>query len=336
MTQYQFNELLEKYLAGTCTAEEQQLVEQWSASMLQHTDMKLTAPEKQIVEKRLWSRIRQTTIPKPAIIRSLWFQLSAAASVLLLLGLSWFLYNRSSDISNTSNQAVTVPKGVIQIKNTSDKPRKITLEDGSLVILKVNSSISYPEHFGDQTRSVLLDGEAFFDVQKNPTKPFVVHTGELVTEVLGTRFTIRSYEHTPSIEVRVQSGRVSVYENSTANKSSQPRNGVILTPNQRVIFDKASRKLEPSLVENPVVIHPPANPQRFLFDETPLPTVLSELEKAFGVEILIENQNLNQCVLTADLMDLPLHSQLDLVCRSINATYQQRGTVIFINGEGCQ
>lgn len=335
MTQYQFNELLEKYLAGNCTAEEQRLVEQWSGSMLQHTDMKLSATEKQVVEKRIWSRIRQTTIPKPIIIQNPWLHFSAAASVLLLLGLGWFLYNRSADVPNTGNQAITLPKGVIQIKNTSDKPRKITLEDGSLVVLKVNSSISYPEHFGDKTRSVLLEGEAFFDVQKNPTKPFVVHTGELVTEVLGTRFTIRFYEHTPSIEVRVESGRVSVYENST-NKSSQPRNGVILTPNQRVIFDKASRKLEPSLVENPVVIHPPANPQRFLFDETPLPTVLNELEKAFGVEILIENQNLNKCVLTADLMDLPLHSQLDLVCRSINATYQQRGTVIFINGEGCQ
>ena len=335
MTQHQFNTLMAKYLTGSCTAEEEQLVEQWSASMLQHTNLMLAPDEKQVVEKRLWVRIRQSTMPRPSLIRSLWFQLSMAASVLLLAGLGWLSYNHPISLSGGNSPVAIAPKGVIQIRNTSDKPRKITLEDGSLVILKVNSSISYPEHFGDKTRSVLLEGEAFFNVQKNPTKPFVVHTGELVTEVLGTSFTIRSYEHTPSIEVRVVSGRVSVYENAT-NRSSQRRNGVILTPNQRAIFDKASRKLESSLVENPVVIHPPTHPQRFMFDETPLPTVLMELEKAFGVEILLENQDLTKCILTADLVDLPLHSQLDLICKSVNATYQQRGTVIFINGEGCQ
>lgn len=308
-------------------------MEQWSDSMLQQADTPLPAADREAIDRRLRTRLRKTTAPRQASIRPLWYSIGAAASVLLLAGLGWYFLRSHTGIAAGTEILASLPKGVIQIRNTSDKPRRITLEDGSVVILKMNSSISYPEHFGDKTRSVLLEGEALFEVRKNPVKPFMVHTGELITEVLGTRFTIRSYASTPSIEVRVESGRVSVYENSS--KHAVARNGVILTPNQRVIFDKATRKLEPGLVEHPVVIHPPASPQQFLFEETPLPAVLTELEKAFGVEILVENQNLTKCKLTADLTDLPLHNQLDLVCRSVNAAYQQRGTVIFINGEGC-
>jgi ferric-dicitrate binding protein FerR (iron transport regulator) len=64
-----------------------------------------------------------------------------------------------------------------------------------VVQLNPNSTISYPEHFGQKTRTVYLKGEAFFNIKRNPAKPFVVHTGDLVTEVLGTSFTIKSYEN---------------------------------------------------------------------------------------------------------------------------------------------
>jgi hypothetical protein len=132
----------------------------------------------------------------------------------------------------------------------------------------------------------------------------------------------------------VATGRVSVYENS--NKPTQQRNGLILTPNQKIIFDKVSRKLTPSIIEKPVLIQPPAYPTLFIFEETPLPNVLKKLENAYGLLIIVENQILNQCVFTADLNDLPLHTQLDLICKSVNATYEQRGTSIFITGEGCR
>jgi hypothetical protein len=64
--------------------------------------------------------------------------------------------------------------------------------------------------------------------------------------------------------------------------------------------------------------------------------VLKKLENAYGIQIIVENQMLNQCVFTADLNDLPLHTQLDLICKSVNASFEQRGTSIFINGEGCK
>ncbi|MCY7352573.1 MAG: FecR domain-containing protein [Cytophagaceae bacterium] len=333
MNQHQFNVLLEKYRAGACTDEEQELLQAWSEKMLLPHAKPDNFAEHEQTEKRIWNRLRRNTIAPVTIARPLWIPWSVAATVLLLLGIGVFMYRQPVQ-SRRPGVAAVLPKGVIQIRNTSDKPRRVTLEDGSLVLLKVNSSISYPEHFGDKTRSVLLEGEAFFNVRKNPTKPFVVHTGELVTEVLGTSFTVRSYEHTPSIEVRVVTGRVSVYENAT-RKPQQTRNGVILTPNQRVVFDKTSRKMVPGVVENPVLIQSPAMARPVVFSDTPLPDVLREIEHAFGLEIVVENKNLEHCVITADLSELPFRTQIDLICKSVNATYEQRGTVIFINGEGC-
>ena len=337
MNQHQFNALLEKYLAGTCSEAEERLIQEWSETFVQQSQMPGLSAEKNQIEQRLWSRIRRSTFARPTVVRQLWSRMNvaAAAAIVLALGIGWFLYRAEINRPGSTKVVATLPKGVIQIRNTSTKPRQVTLEDGSLVTLKASSSISYPEHFGNTTRSVLLEGEAFFNVKKDPTKPFIVHTGELVTEVLGTSFSIRSYSHTPSIEVRVATGRVSVYENET-EKPTQNRNGVILTPNQRVVFDKASHQLVPGLVENPVVIHPPATPQSFLFEDAPLPAVLKSLERAFGVEIVLENGALASCVLTADLTDLPLQTQLDLICKSLNDTCQQRGTVLFINGEGCR
>lgn len=335
MNQHEFNVLLEKYLDGSCSEEEEKLLQTWSDNVVQQSSLSLPPVEKAEIDKRLWTRIRHSTFANRSMIRPLWPQMAMAAAVVLLLGLGWYFVRFDTSAGKSTNLVAAHPKSVVRIENTSDKPQQVTLEDGSVVVLKQASSLSYPEHFGSKTRSVILEGEAFFEVKRNPNKPFVVHTGELVTEVLGTSFTIESYEHTPFIEVRVATGRVSVYENQ-AKGTAPTRNGVILTPNQRAVFDKSTRQLSSGLVENPVVVHPPATTQSFVFDDTPLPTVLKSLERAFGVEIVLENQALATCVLTADLTELPLYAQLDLICKSVNATYEQRGTVLFVNGEGCR
>lgn len=336
MNQYEFNQLLEKYLAGECSPDEERLVHEWQENTLKTNTLILSEPEQISVKKRLWQRITEAVFEKTALrpfYKTQWFQWAAAASVALVLGGAWFLYQPTKFNKNPITHTLQTPHG-IEVKNTAANPRQIQLEDGSVVILKANSSVTYPEHFGKQSRSVFLKGEAFFNVKRDPTKPFVVHAGELVTEVLGTSFTVKSYEDAQSIEVLVATGRVSVYENSA--KPTQQRNGLILTPNQKIIFDKVSRKLTPSIVEKPVVIQPPTHPTTFIFDETPLPHVLKKLENAYGLQIIIENQMLSQCVFTADLNELPLRTQLDLICKSVNASYEQRGTSIFINGEGCK
>lgn len=337
MNQYDFDKLVQKYLAGEASPEEERLMHTWAETRLEESKGRLDDDEKQALEKRIWKRILVDTLQQqPFWIRHRWGSLSAvAASIVVCIALSVFFWKHPKASGVT--QIVTARKpdveNTINIKNTTNKPQEIRLKDGSFVTLKARSSISYPAHFGAKTRQVYLQGEAFFDVKKDAARPFIVHTGNLVTQVLGTSFTVKSYEEDKAIEVLVTRGRVSVYENS--EKSANSRNGVILIPNQKITFDKTSQKLTPALVEAPQMIQPPEVRSAFVFDKIPLSKVFAVLNKAYGIEFLIENQVLNHCVFTGDLTDLPLYLQLDLVCKSVNATYERRGTTLFIHGEGC-
>ena len=334
MNQYDFDKLLEKYLNGACTEKEEELIREWSDNMLKHSEVRMSQTERTKTEKQIWARIQQTLFPVKFILKPLQWKMTAIAASVIIGVFALFFYQKTNIYSNTFTENLALSSGVIEVKNTSAKAQKVTLEDGSEIVLKAESSISYPEHFNDKNRSVYLKGEAFFKVKRNPSKPFIVHTRDLVTEVLGTSFTIKSYDNSKAIEVQVVTGRVSVYENS--GKTGSHKNGVILTPNQKIIFDKESKKLIPSLVENPIIVNNTTQPLDFIFDETPLNEVLNRLKDAYQIEFVVENHELNKCVFTADLNDIPLHSQLDLICKSVNATYEQRGTVIFIDGTGCQ
>jgi len=338
MNQHEFDKLLEKYLAGECNSEEEELIWNWQENMLKNSQLLLNSEEKEAIKKRLWSRIYHDAIGENTVVysqKTAVYLLKWGIAAAVLLGLvNVFLLVRHKNIPPIAAVRPITQTSDIEIKNTSKTDSEIKLEDGTIVQLKVNSSISYPKHFGSRTRNVYLKGEAFFKVKRNPAAPFIVHTGDLVTEVLGTSFNVRSYDDAKAIEVSVTSGRVSVYENS--EKSSDQRNGIILTPNQKVVFDKSTKKIIPGIVANPIAIIPTVNKIAFIFEETPLPQVLQKLKNVYGIEIIIENQDLSQCVFTADLNDLPLSTQLELICRSVNATFEQRGTSFFINGEGCR
>ncbi|MEP7321751.1 MAG: FecR family protein [Saprospiraceae bacterium] len=338
MNQHEFDKLLEKYLTGACNAEQEKLIRDWQENQLRNSPLELEPEEKNKIQSRLWKKIAGHTVAKTtshSLSRSRYFLLkgSIAASLLIVIACAYFLFLSKENRVQMAVQQIA-SSGDIEVKNTSKTSREIMLEDGTIVLLKEKSSVSYPEHFGDKTRNIYLKGEAFFKIKRNPSLPFLVHTGELVTEVLGTMFNVKSYEESNAIEVSVVSGRVSVYEAS--DKPSNKRNGVILTPNQKMVFDKKSKKLTSGIVENPLAIIPPTTKIQFIFEETPIKEVLEKLSTAYGLEIVVENHDLYRCVLNADLNDLSLTTQLDLICKSVNANYEQRGTGIFINGKGCK
>lgn len=332
MNQYDFEQVLQKYISGEQTPEEERYIQEYLESNPMN-DAPVLEDEKEQIGKRIQRKLYENTISTPLQVRLKPSYSTIAASVLLIIGCWYFLSGPESVAHLFEENLITTP-GVIEVKNTSDKPQQIPLEDGSVVILKKNSSLSFPEHFGAKNRLVYLHGEAFFKIKRNPDKPFIVSTGNLVTQVLGTSFTIKSYDDARSIEVRVASGRVSVYEKS--EKSARNSNGVILTPNQRIVFDKRSRKMELSIVEQPAVILKRSLAEMpFVFSEAPFKDALSVLEKAYGIDIVIESNIPDTCLFNGDLTDLAMFEQLDLICKSVNATYERRGTTVFVQGAGC-
>lgn len=327
MTHDNYEKLIEKYIAGETTAEEDLRVEQYLEGN-PVDDSEVLFSEKEEIGQRIRQKLLANTTRKP--VRIGWW-VAVAASVALLVGVVWYNAPRQitdfpalSSIWNNDDEGFAV-------SNTSHKPQRLTLEDGSVVILQPNSRISYPEHFGKRKRTVYLHGEAFFQVKRDVTKPFIVSTENLATQVLGTSFNVKSYDGAGSIEVQVATGRVSVYETS----KTSGKNGFILTPNQKVVFDKESRKMELGIVKNPVAVKTAESVARFEFAETPAADVLALLEKTYGIDIVVEGDVLRNCLFTGDLNELPMFDQLDLICKAVNVEYERRGASLFIFGEGC-
>ncbi|MCF0053025.1 FecR family protein [Dyadobacter sp. LJ53] len=331
MNQYDFQKTLKKYLAGQQTQEEEDFIlDHFKNNPLEETPV--FEDEKEAIGKRIKKKIIADTIGEPILIRMKPF-LAAAASVLVVIGFWYFFVNKNMP-ETVAGPDFLPNDSVIEIKNTSGKSQNVPLEDGSVVILQKNSSISYPEHFGKKNRLVYLHGEAFFQIKRNPAKPFIVSTGTLMTKVLGTSFTVKSYDESASVEVQVKTGRVSVYE-GTAKNVVNP-NGVILTPNQKIVFDKKSKKIELSIIENPMLVIPVSETEHgFTFSEVPVKHVFSALEKSYGIDIVLENDSTDSCLFTGDLNGLTLFQQLDLICQSANITYERRGTALFVQGAGC-
>ncbi|AEI51236.1 FecR family protein [Runella slithyformis] len=325
MTQHEFDLLSEKYLTGHCTPDELDLLNKWTAEQLAKTDF-LEETEAKIIQNRLWKRLRLKAQIRSSKSYSLpaW-AIGIAASLVLLAG---YL----GGVFAPDQVTAELPKQGIESKNTTAIRQKIVLPDGSVVVLEKGASLITDQNYGKQNRTVFLKGEAFFDVKRNEKVPFLVRSGSLVTEVLGTSFHIKPRTNGKTIEVAVVSGRVSVY----AAEATQHLNGVILTPNQKVLFDTELKTIRQGIVAQPTLLVADLPKSNFEFEEVALGEVVKVMQTAFGVEIMVANPILSQCAFTGDLNGLGMYQQLDLICGAINAQYEIRGTTIFVLGNGCR
>ena len=261
-----------------------------------------------------------------------WLKFSGIAALLILgifLGAYFFFADKSPLLSAlVSNQ-------MAETTNDSDNPLRLILSDHSVVVLSPNSRLRYPSQFTGNTRKVYLTGEANFSVT-HTSQPFMVYAGEMVTKVLGTRFVVRAFEKDKKISVQVLSGKVSVYSaKPSGTVNSRELNGLILTVNQAAIFEKGVRQLSKTLVSNPIVIAKENKVVNYFYDEVPLPVIFKELEKGYGIPIQFDEQNFEKCHITATLANETLYEKLDLLCKTISASYEIVDGQIAISGNGC-
>lgn len=334
MTQQEFDILSKKFLNNECTPDETAFLEEWAnlqSELGAKTQFGNNDSGIENLERNLWIKIKKDiSVEKMSVWKNVkWLSVGLAASVLMVLGYMAYFSKTSTGMLKTS-----LPKQGIESKNIAEKQQKVILPDNSIVILEKNASIITDENYGKQTRRVYLTGEAFFEVVRNEKKPFLVFSENLVTEVLGTSFRIKPKSNNRTIEVSVKTGKVSVY--ATEEKKTGKLNGVILTPNQKVIFDTESKTITQSIVDVPLIVTPDFVKSDFQFEETTLEKIAKSFQIAYGVEIVVSNPVLNQCEFTGDLNGLSMYKQLEFVCGSINAQFELRGTTIFIMGEGCK
>ncbi len=343
MSKQHFRTLLHRYRSGTSSEREKKLVEQWFDLLGGDMPARSLEQNRQI-EERLWQAIQEKqdySSKRPQLLRP--YRWMSAAAVILLLAV-WGGYQYVSNQATGSEASLAVDRekgGTIRRMNDTSADMKIELTDGSLVMLSPHGILEYPAQFASDRREVNLRGSAFFQVSRNPGLPFYVNTGDITTKVLGTSFRVEAGSSNGSVEVSVRTGKVAVFPRNPSGEqtSGKVKSGVILTPNHQVVYSQASQSFVTGLVKQPEVIASPeaaGNPVLpFIFEDTPLSAVLTRMEAAYGIEILLENDELGKCLFTADLTEQPLFIKLDLLCASLNATYEVRGTKILVSGSGC-
>jgi transmembrane sensor len=232
-----------------------------------------------------------------------------AASLLLLMGLSFFVYQSSINI--ITKQYATRP----------GEHAKIMLSDGTKIWLNAGSRLKYPVKFKGDTREVYLTGEAFFDVAKDKKHPFIIHTDKMDTKVLGTSFNVQAYPDHATQEVSVLTGRVNV-------KSTVTEENVYVTPGQKVVFKSKSNKLQ-AYTDIPLNSISLWRKNIIVFEDAPLPEVIATINRKYNVTIEIGNKDLNNLKISAYFKELPVEQVVALVCNIINADYKlESGTYI--------
>lgn len=252
-----------------------------------------------------------------------------AAFIALLFGLGTAYYFLSDNSFNApkylTRSSRNLPHAVIP-SNQENVPRgkrkSVRLSDGSVIKLNSDTKISFQDNFGKNGRAVSLKGEAFFDVERNESKPFIISLDKIKISVLGTSFNVKNYDDEQDLEVTVRSGRVSV---SLDPESSNP---IILGKDQKLIFNKSSQELK--------VIGVNAEQENswitgsLKFNNTPLRQVKQTLEKWYDVNIIVEDSSLYDASLTGSHLNESLDSMLESITYAIDAQYEIKNRTVIL------
>jgi transmembrane sensor len=200
-----------------------------------------------IPSDEIWNRLKQNISPeiissddKNSARRIKWMPfLKYAAVFILAVGLTWFakdfLSTKSSSqlAGNADNNVITVSYG---------SKSKVILPDGSRVCLNSGSTLRYPAKFSRVSRNVYVEGEAFFDVRKDPLHPFYVKTRDITIKVLGTKFNVKSYADEKTIQATLVCGSIEVYSNK--KEITEQNRLLALKPNQQVTIETKSKDVK--------------------------------------------------------------------------------------------
>ncbi|MCD9017568.1 FecR family protein [Parachryseolinea silvisoli] len=335
--------LLQRYLQHECTPEEEMRVNAWYAALnaREVQELPLTPAQQDILERSMLRRIKQTLgeqepvpflQPRRTYSYSLFYRVAASVAILALAIGAYWLTERVALNSGPGQMGSATE--TLYVVNTSKTILRQSLPDGSVVWLQPGSEMNYPTTFSNAERTLQLKGEAFFSIARDPSKPFLITSGNVLTRVLGTSFNIRAYENAPSVDVSVMTGKVSVNIQDTGNTTAVDATSVSLVAQQRARYVKAQHRLEKqeghALPELAIW-----KSTTFVFDNQPLHNVLPLLNEKFGVHIEAENKALMNCLLRADLSNLNLPDILEMLSLSVDATYELEGNTIRLRGQGC-
>ncbi|WP_407425760.1 FecR family protein [Arcticibacter sp.] len=305
-------ELINKYLNRECTPEEERVVQDWYDSFDKEEEPAelLNEEKRDSIRKRILENVRSEIgrNEDPVAVRGsgrrfYYTAALVAASLVIAISALNHIFLKDSGSKIIENVVIT---------NNSNILKNHILPDGSSLWLEPETTIRYTLPFVNKYRKVSMKGETFFDVKRDTLHPFIIHTEEFDTRVLGTSFSIRANGKEAS-RLSVVSGKVFVY--TPHKKGSQPE-GVYVLPKQKVVYKESKKQLEKSNgTEATLRIW---ERKSFVFNNTPVSEVLDVLRTNFDVKVTMNNAPVDQLTLNADFTGLSLPVILDLMNKSLN------------------
>jgi transmembrane sensor len=201
------------------------------------------------------------------------------------------------------------------------------LPDGSIVSLLKGSEIEYPSQFSENNREVRLEGEAYFNVKRDLSKPFIVSGGNARIEVLGTSFNVNTKAGSGEVSVVLTSGKVSLYFEGRESEN------IILHPGEKAEMNVAKKVITTGVNADPNYMAWKTG--RIVFDNSSLDQVIATLNKVYNQEFGLGNPQLSACSLTVTFDQQPLGSVIKVIEATLDVEITKVDGAMIINGSGC-
>ena len=329
--QEHIDELIGKYLAGEANKEESSFVEQWAngsahnQSYLDHfKTIFLRAANVKTFQSyntdAAWDKIKSSlkrpddkiiALPAPHKNTGAWTW-RIAASIVIALGIGFYFYN-SSPVDALAPVVVTAAKETV-----SD-----TLPDGSDVVLNKETKLTYSFDKKTSEHKVKLEGEAFFNINHNKNKKFVIDISGIYIRDIGTSFNVKAYPASNTIEVVVEKGEVMFY---TDNDS-----GVYLKENGKGIYDKTTKRFTIDEPEANVLSY---KTRVFNFSDADLQAIVQQLNSVYSQQIVLP-ENLDHCRLTVSFNNETQDEIMAVIAETLGLTVKHSNGKYVLEGSGC-
>lgn len=318
------SELISKYLSGNASPSEIEELETWVMETPENKEQFMAykktwmlsgmKKEQETVDiEKLWKETSQQLLGEAKVVKmepkrnySAWLGIAAAAILLLIASFLYFQQTNSSQNFYAQSK---------------EEIKEVALSDGSQITLNQSSSLTFTAADQAGERRIELEGDAFFDVARDTAHPFVVHTQDIVVEVLGTSFYVDSRKDQDEIQVIVESGTVAVRVGEEEK---------ILTANEKAIFRKTSQELIKQ--ENQDKNYLALKNGVLVFENTPMDEVAFALSRQFRVDISFDEEALKTCLHDGTYPNMSLSAILK-VLEASEMKIERTGSKIVLTGQ---
>ncbi len=322
-------ELIYKYVRNKLTKAEKLRLQEWINEDPENARLfknfvghwKLSDFDVDLLKHKVWQKMpHQNGSPSHERAIFSWTWLKVAAVLVAVLGISFYLWK---DQIIPGDQVAIVDKPVI-IEKVAERGQKLTvkLPDGSMVKLNSDSRISYLSNFGDQSRDIQLTGEAFFEVERDETRPFRILSGDLQVEVLGTSFNVNAYPDQHAAIVAVRTGKVSV-------SNSARTMGTVLVKQEKLVFSNANGSFSKEVFSDAQLAYGWID-NYLSFNDLNLEEAMALIGKWFDMEYVIMNKRNTNKQITAKFNNPSLKNVMENLSYSYEFKYEinENGIVI--------